>query len=172
MKDLGPRGPGGDLRPREPPRGPRGVMRFEKTTKYMKHAFCGLIHNFTCMNSNLFFSRVGPICATPLEQNHCFCRCVVSRAFHVRGKKVQLASQPVSQAGRPGQPTRRASKAASQPAQSVQPASQQASQPASPASHPASQPRGQTTSPASPAGRLQETSKKLYTDSIMCSTCV
>ena len=33
MKDLGPRRPGGDLRPREPEaEGPKGVMRFEKNS--------------------------------------------------------------------------------------------------------------------------------------------
>ena len=140
----------------------------------MKHAFCGLIHNFTCMNSNFVFHVSGTHRGQFLRPLSNKTTVFAGASFHVfftcgdQKKFSWPASQSARQAGRPGQPARPASKAASQPAQSVQPASQQASQPAQLATQPASQ----TTSPASPTGRLPEASKKLYTDSIMCSTCV
>ena len=137
----------------------------------MKHAFCGHIHNFTCMNSKKNFTCRANLC-DPSRTESLFLQVrrftCVSRAGKKRSSASSPASQPGRQAGQASRPDQPARQQASQPSQSSQPASKPASQP----SQPPSQPPSQTTSPASPAGRLQETSKKLYTDSIMCSTCV
>ena len=48
---IGDEGPGAEEARRGPEaEGPRRVMRFENKAKYIRHAFCGLIHNFACMN--------------------------------------------------------------------------------------------------------------------------
>ena len=123
----------------------------KKTAKYMKHAFCGLIHNFTCMNSNLCFHVPGKF-VRPLSNR---ITVFAGASFHVR-----FTCQPVG-------PT---SKAASQPAQSVQPASQQASQPAQPASHPASHPAKQPAEPAQPAAFKRR--PKEYIQTVLCAVHV
>ena len=143
----------------------------------MKHAFCGLIHNFTCMNSNFLFHVSGPL-LRPLSNR---ITVFAGASFHVRftcgEKKVQLASQPVSQAGRQARPAGQTSQQGSKPASPVspasQPASQAASQPSQPATQPATQPDNQPSQPSRPPSRdVQKIVYRQYYVQYMCLTCL